>query len=368
MSDTIHGVEVDPKFFRDPQPKTHGKEREATAVVQADAITTHTGRKHTCGTATPGECAACEWLSARLLSGVTDDQRVTTDDVLAQSRRFLSLEAHGGATGGLLDTWQADRIADPSRRYDADADVLRGALRIAQADKHTRTLVRSVLSQVAGTRPDTYGMAPKDVRAAMRTWTVPSFVRRDAKAVRTAVECAVLTAREELAASVPLVLKGDGQRWAVRAAPDPLTYGGPIVHERNVCAAWVASAAGEISRGRTVDPSPEIYALQVRFRVDPETGEQVREETRTPMPYVTDAHDTRRAFATRPDGTVAPSKVNGWHGWRGDRGTVSADRWALARRPTPGETADPLPPIAKPSNRKRKRDGAVGGPMVITHR
>jgi hypothetical protein len=351
---TVNGVTVEAKYFSDPLPKATRKGR--MLANEGAFLTAHAGR-HTCGTADPGViCAACEWTVARLLEG--DDQSTavaSADDVLAQTRRHLSLDAFGGGEGGLLDTWQADRISDPQRAYDADTDVLRGAFRIAQADKRTSGAVRAVVAQVAATRPDTFGMTPKGVAVAMRRWAVPSFVRADAKAVRRAVVAAVPQAAAEAAEA----LRPDGpsaERWAVRAAPDAATYAGPIAHTMPGRPAWVVTPEGEVTRGEAV-ASTRCYAQEVKFRKDPETGEQVRECTVTPLAWMT------RADALQPQAFWSYGSA-----WRADKGSLRADAFALKRRPTSDETADPLAPVRKPSNRKRKRDGAMGGPAVITHR
>lgn len=327
------------------------------AAVYTVAIPTRKGRQaanrgEELGTHThltdPGECRACEWQAARLLAG--DPQRVTVNvaDVMA-GKRYASLESVMSANGELP---LSSGNGDPQAAYDTPRDAARVALRRALAAEDSATL--AVMCQVRAAMPEPTPEDVGDAKRIMRRWAVPSGVRADMKATRRTLEAAYAVAASE-ASEALRPDRGSADRWAVRAAAPAATYAGPVAHYRPTVPAWVVSPNGETVRGETAAHTA-VYAETVRWVSDPDTGGQVRECERLMLPLTA-------AQAVEPAAFWAYGT-----GWRPDRGSTSADRFALKRRPTDGEHADPLAPIAKPSNRKRKRDGAVGGPMTIGHR
>ena len=155
---------------------------------------------------------------------------------------------------------------------------------------------------------------------------------------------------------------GTGNRSAVSASPDPLTYASPVVASlTNVSRFWTVSGAGEVTL---------VPALTARKVIAVEMHAQRREEG----DYVTEIVPLSWLSAGDAIGRTDPEWIaNFWTGHAPDRATQAADRFALKRRPTAdlgqgSETSDPLPAVRKPSSRKRKRDGALGGPAILSHR
>lgn len=221
-----------------------------------------------------------------------------------------------------LDAWASvpDTEADPQRRYDTDADAQRRALR------RVRREMAATVSLA------TYGRA-FEVDSTGRTSVLsggPRHRQVTAAAVRQAY-----AVESRLRGLRPDALRSH-DRMTAPARPDARTYAGPLV---------IRQADGTAHVGVSVQ----------------------RVET-----------DGTTAWAwVRLDGIVSEADalaggaqmLADWgSGYRPDKSTTGADRWALRRRPMPDETADPLPPIRKPNPRKRKRDGALGGSATLTHR
>jgi len=184
------------------------------------------------------------------------------------------------------------------------------------------------------------------------------------KAARKAVLTAhVRLTREAGEALLPYGASAD--RWAMSASPDPLTYGSPVV----TCWAYAERTFVVNTEGIVTDclplttdgigvadlSKPVTVAMHAQTRKD---GAYVPEVI--PVPWM-----TPRDALTRTDSAWIADQ---WTAYRPDVNTISADRFAAKRRPTSDESADPLPPVRKPTSRKRKRDGAMGGPAILSHR
>ena len=311
---------------------------------------------HTCSTLTPGPCRACEQLTDAFLTTTTgpEDVRylapVTADrvrDVLMSGTRTVALDVVADLPGG----------TDPQRAYDVDTDAARAALR---AMRRTGA-VRAVLAQIRRSAPEEYGRVVlqdahdvRTVRGIMRSWSVPSRVRADMKATARAIgkhSDALTTAMSEAAEANRPDSRRGSERWAAAERPDPRTYAGPVVHYAPPRALVPVPTTHDAPRWTTVrahgPAAPVIYADE---RTVTGTGnDRTTTRTLTPLPFlsVADAHgrDALSLYGTA---------------YRPDASTTAADRFAARQ--------EPLGPVRRPSTRKRRRDGALAGPAVLTHR
>jgi hypothetical protein len=137
------------------------------------------------------------------------------------------------------------------------------------------------------------------------------------------------------------------------ASPDPLTYGSPVVTQ-SLNLAYAVDAAGTVYPPLTI-----VLATAVAMHATTRKDGAYRSEI-IPLPWMSPVQAV---------GRTDPAWVaDQWTAYRPDVNTISADRFAAKRRPTSDESADPLPAVRKPTSRKRKRDGAMGGPAILSHR
>ena len=172
------------------------------------------------------------------------------------------------------------------------------------------------------------------------------------KAARKAVLSAYASlTREASEALLPYGASAD--RWAMHGSPDPLTYGSPVVTQ-SLNLTYAVDGRGTCYVPLSLVMGTSV-AMHAQSRVD---GTYVPEVI--PLPWMSPVQAIER---TDPDWVA-----DQWTAYRPDVNTTSADRFAAKRRPTSDESADPLPPVRKPTSRKRKRDGAMGGPAILSHR
>ena len=172
------------------------------------------------------------------------------------------------------------------------------------------------------------------------------------KAARKAVLKAHVSLMSE-ASEALLPYGANSDRWAMHGSPDPLTYGSPVVTQ-----ALNLTFAVD-GRGTVYPPLSLVMGTTVAMHATTRKDGEYRSEV-IPLPWMSPVSAVGR--------TDAPWIRDQWTGYRPDVNTISADRFATKRRPTSDESADPLAPIRKPSSRKRKRDGAMGGPAILSHR
>ena len=172
------------------------------------------------------------------------------------------------------------------------------------------------------------------------------------KASRKAVLAAHVSLMSE-ASEALLPYGANSDRWAMHGSPDPLTYGSPVVTQSLNLTFCVDG------RGTCYPPLTVVLATTVAMHATTRKDGEYRCEV-IPLPWMSPVEAVTR---TDPDWMA-----DQWTAYRPDVNTVSADRFAAKRRPTSDESADPLAPIRKPSSRKRKRDGAMGGPAILSHR
>jgi phage tail tape-measure protein len=172
------------------------------------------------------------------------------------------------------------------------------------------------------------------------------------KAARKAVLKAHVSLMSE-AAEALLPYGASADRWAMHGSPDPLTYGSPVVTQS------LNLTFAVDGRGTCYLPLTVVLATSVAMHATTRKDGAYRSEV-IPLPWMSPVEAV---------GRTDPAWVaDQWTAYRPDVNTVSADRFAAKRRPTSDESADPLAPVRKPSSRKRKRDGAMGGPAILSHR
>lgn len=312
-------------------------------------------RVHTCSAVQPStidECPACQaWMDehADLLSARAGDligaERTAIRDAMAYA------VSDGGLTADQRDllygTAQGSLSGDPAAQWDTERDAQRRALRTAMADPFSVdgprvdrgpvAAVRSVLQQVRRARP-TDGLCAmadgrervgtlaevKAVRSAMRAWPVPSAVRADMRTARDTLQTLAERYAREACDNMRPDAPAGGTRWTVAKRADARTLAGPVVHTH---------ADGTVS----------VYRVKVTHTGKGET--RAREVSHLPVPM-------GPAMALTPDAV----RMVGTR-WSPDASTTAADRFTSATAPRG--------PVVKPSTRKRRRDGAIGGPMII---
>jgi hypothetical protein len=172
------------------------------------------------------------------------------------------------------------------------------------------------------------------------------------KGARKAVlEAYAALTREASEALLPYGSSAD--RWAMHGSPDPLTYGSPVVTQR-MNKVYAVDAQGTVYPPLTLCMATRV-AMHAQTRKDGIYQPEV-----IPLPWMSPVQAIDR--------TDPAWIADQWTAYRPDVNTVAADRFAAKRRPTSDESADPLPPVRKPTSRKRKRDGAMGGPAILSHR
>ena len=288
-----------------------------------------------------GPCKACEalteaWLEQHDPDHVRDRSAVTADRV----RDVLHLGNGKRVTLDVLSDLDLlamgpeeipETTGDPQHRWDTDRDAARAALRAMRRNG----AVRAVLAQIARNAPSGEGAVMRDrvtltdkrdaaaVKRIMRTWAVPSRVRADMKATDRAIgvdsDALAVAMRDAAEANRPDAQRGS-HRWAVPARPDRRTWAGPLVIRDR--------------EGRT-------KVVQVKQARDGSV-------THKRVPLLPSSALESRGYALYRTG------------WRPDAATIEGDRFTARQ--------EPLPPVRRPSSRKRKRDGAIGGPASIEHR
>lgn len=315
---------------------------------------------HTCTTLEPGACKACEALTdAWVMDTYAEAVRTgapSTEDIAAlipgRSERITDVMS-GRYLGGQALELLADMgtsAGDPQRRYDTERDAQRAALRMVRNAPETSVsgmaaracldTIRAAVRSGMATR-GTVGSLPteEDARDTMR----PDMTRADARMVKAAVKAAYReTSALASAAYRPDASTGE-VKWSKQRREDARTLAGPVVHG---------------VRGFIVGPdgTTERATLPVRVTRDMVkcTGkgeDRARIEWTEVLTRKADLTTARAAL------TIRAARTQGTR-WTPDASTYRADAFT--------EALEPSGAVRKPSNRKRRKDGRMGGSAVIT--
>jgi len=321
------------------------------ALVPFHGLEDHEGGSTRVGGATYGAGDAERWLAdydAEHVPPVTESamgQNVAIGPNLDAGRQSGNV-----STDALTCDLTDFGAGDPQRNYDtATGHLMSDAVHIAlRTSLDLRDLQESIRQASNGQR----FMSESELSALPDHGKGYSGNSATFKAARKAV----LKAHQRLtseASEALLPYGASADRWAMHGSPDPLTYGSPVVTQS------LNLTYAVDGRGTCYLPLTVVLATTVAMHATTRKDGEYRSEV-IPLPWMSPVSAVGR--------TDAPWIRDQWTGYRPDVNTISADRFAAKRRPTSDESADPLAPIRKPSSRKRKRDGAMGGPAILSHR
>lgn len=300
-------------------------------------------RNHTCSTAQYGPCKPCDAMAAEWLATpeqINELPGASKQDLYsARGDRRVSLGALDADFTPELADWQAD----PQRAYDTDPDFLRAAVRVARkSDPATADVLANIARAMHGARtPAVVGALPTEDGG--KDTLRPNMVRADAKRSAAAIRAAMVTTRAEAGEALRPDFATGAIGWKVTPARDFRTMAGPVVTSVR---AFVVGTDGTTERATVpVRVTRDRVAMSGKGETR-ERAEWTEILDRTPALGAAERWLTIRA--ARTDGTT----------WTPDASTYAADRFT--------EALEPVGPVRKASGSKRKKDGRIGGPAVVT--